>query len=207
MRALLRNSWRWAVGIFILTFVLALLLSLASTSISDTMSWEGGLLVLVAIVAMGVMFDMLGIAATSAQERPFHSMASKKVPGAKEAVGIVRRADQFSNFCSDVVGDISGVISGAAALAVIASFALSFPIFDGKETIIEVTLISVIAAFTVGGKALGKSISLHYSNEIILFVGKFFHWMNTKFNMKLFYLKPKKKRQGKRGVLRAPRTD
>lgn len=46
------------------------------------------------IVAIGVVF--LGIAATVAREKPFHVMAAKKVPLLQQAIGILRRADQFS---------------------------------------------------------------------------------------------------------------
>jgi len=206
MISLLRKSIRWAIIISLLTASIAMVLSLTSTALMEGVSWSGGLLVLFMIVWIGIVFDMLGIAAAAATEQPFHAMASRKIPGAKEAIGIVRRADQFSNFCNDVVGDISGVISGAAAFAVATSLVVTFPGWSTKRWLVDVLMVSLISALTVGGKALGKTISITYANEIVLSVGKLFYWINQKFQLSLFHVKSKKKRKRKRGVFRAPRT-
>ncbi|SEN22366.1 hypothetical protein [Lihuaxuella thermophila] len=206
MGELLQKSARWAIRIGLITAILAIILSLTSTTLLGGLSWTGGLLVLLCIVGIGVGFDMLGIAATAAREQPLHAMAAKKVPGSKEAIGIIRRADQFSNFCNDVIGDISGVISGAASFAVVTSLIATFPYWSTNRELIDVLLVSLISALTVGGKAIGKSISIHYANQIILMAGKFFYFINHKFGFHLFEVKPKKRKR-KRGVLRAPRAD
>ncbi|WP_152568603.1 hypothetical protein [Thermoactinomyces daqus] len=121
------------------------------------LTWGGGIVVLFAIVVLGILFDMLGIAAAAAKEKPFHAMAAKKIPGAKESIGIVRRADQFSSFCNDVVGDISGVISGSASFAVAASLIATFPQWGKQKWLIDVVLVSVISALTVGGESVGQN--------------------------------------------------
>ncbi|MBA4495002.1 hypothetical protein ACFO25_02000 [Paenactinomyces guangxiensis] len=207
MGGLLQKSLRWAITIGLITAALAVILTVTSTSLMAGLSWLGGLVVLLAIVSIGVGFDMLGIAAAAAREKPFHSMAAKKVPGSKEAIGIIRRADQFSNFCNDVVGDISGVISGAAAVAVVASLIVSFPEWRSGERLVNVLVVSAISALTVGGKALGKTLSIHYANAIVFRVGIFFNFINRKLGLHLFEIKSKTKRKRKRGDLRAPRAD
>lgn len=53
-------------------------------------------------------------------------MASEKVTGAREAIVIVRNADRFATFCNDVIGDISGIISGAASTLVVIQLAAVF---------------------------------------------------------------------------------
>ena len=73
-----------------------------------------GMFVVLIIVLIGIFFDILGIASTAADENPFHAMAAKKVYGAKLFYQIVRNADRFASFCNDVIGDISGIISGTA---------------------------------------------------------------------------------------------
>ncbi|SFJ30878.1 hypothetical protein [Thermoflavimicrobium dichotomicum] len=196
---------RWAVTVGIISAILAMILSFTSSSILSGLSWIGGFVVLFGIVGIGIGFDMLGIAAAAATEQPFHSMAAQKVAGAKEAIGIIRRADQFANFCNDVIGDISGVISGAAALAVVSSLIASYPQLDKNQWLVNTLLVSLISALTVGGKALGKTISIHYANHIIFRVGKFFYYVNQKLNLQLFIVKKKRKR--KRGGLGAPRAD
>ena len=47
-------------------------------------------------------------------------MASRKVKGASVAVKLKKSADKTSSFCCDVIGDICGVISGAAGTTICA---------------------------------------------------------------------------------------
>ena len=116
------------------------------------------------IVLIGIFFDMIGIASTAANETPFHSMAARKVNGAKQSIQIVRNADRVASFCNDVIGDISGIISGTAAALVIIQLAGSMHMATASpfEYGINVGLTSLIAAFTVGGKAFGKSFAITY---------------------------------------------
>ncbi|SDW53985.1 hypothetical protein SAMN05444487_10469 [Marininema mesophilum] len=206
MSEILRRSLRWAVLISLVTACLSMGLTIVSGSFLRGLPWGGGLLIVILIVITGVIFDMLGIAATAAQEKPFHSMASRKVVGARHAIAIIRKADQFSNFCNDVVGDISGIVSGAGGFAVAASLYYSLDL-SGSSWWLETIVIGCISAVTVGGKALGKAISIRYSNKIIFRLGKFFYLLEKRFHIHLFDVKNKKKRKRKRGVLRAPRTD
>ena len=124
-----------------------------------------GLLVVLFIVLIGIFFDIIGIAATAADETPFHSMAARKVYGAKHSIRIVRNADRVASFCNDVIGDISGIISGTASTLVIIQFAQSMDILKNSplEYGINVGFTSLIAALTVGGKAFGKSFAITYS--------------------------------------------
>lgn len=200
MGKLFQQSIRWAAWVSLLTAILALGFSVTSTSLLSGFSWSGGLLIVLVIVAIGVVFDMLGIAATAAREEPFHAMAAKKIPGSKHAIGILRRADQFSNFCNDVVGDISGIVSGAAAFAVVSALVVQMEMI-GDRRLYDVLLVSIISALTVGGKALGKAFSIRYANWIIFQVGKIFYFLERRFHIRLFKVKnTKKKRKRKRGV-------
>jgi Mg2+/Co2+ transporter CorB len=76
--------------------------------------------VLAVFVFVGIVFDIIGVAVTSASPKPFHSMASHREAGAAEALTLLRNAEKVSSFCNDVVGDISGIISGTTA-AIIAA--------------------------------------------------------------------------------------
>src|SRR5690606_499240 len=101
-----RSQLLWVVTITFWTFVLSLLMSLFSQAIFFSMnSIILALIVLLFIIFVGIIFDMIGIAAAAAEEAPFLAKAAKKVPGAREALYIVRNADRFSNFCNDVIGD------------------------------------------------------------------------------------------------------
>jgi CBS domain containing-hemolysin-like protein len=179
--------------------VLAALFSIVSTSILNGLSWGIGMFVVLVIVWIGIFFDMVGIAATAADEIPFHSMASNKVHGAKHSIQIIRNADRFASFCNDVIGDISGIISGAAAAIVIAELTLSFKmgVSSVLEYSISIIMTSVIAAMTVGGKAFGKSIAIRYSRDIIFQVGKLLYFLEKHTKIKLFKDKKRKKKKRK----------
>ena len=82
----------------------------------------------------------------------------------------------MSNVCNDVIGDICGIISGAAGAYLI--FRL---IGDSvKVSAVELIVTGLITALTVGGKALGKIIALQNSNYIIYRVGTIICFLQNK---------------------------
>lgn len=206
MKFSLKNSIKWSIFISVITFILACVFSIASTTVLEGVSWGLGMVTVLFLILIGIFFDMMGISSTAAKETPFHAMASEKVKGARQAINIVRNADRFSSFCNDVIGDISGIISGAATAIVVIKLITSM----NSENTILYTIISVVfsglvSALTVGGKAMGKSFAIHYSNHIVLMIGKFFYILNHRFGIQLF--NQKKQSNGKRGNKRAARTD
>lgn len=192
-RSQLNKSIKFSLSIAVITFVLAAVFSVISSSLLSGVSWTIGIIILLVIVLIGVFFDSIGIASTAANETPFHAMAAEKVFGAKQAVRIIRNADRFSSFCNDVIGDISGIISGTASAIIIIQFANVLGHSEGSvgQIALNVILTSIVAAITVGGKALGKFLGIHYSTSIIIFVGKVIAFYESKFNLKAI----KKKRQ------------
>lgn len=184
----IKKSIKFSISIAVITFVLAAIFSVISSSILGEVVWLIGFVIVLIIVIIGIIFDMLGIAATAADEVPFHAMAAEKVNGSKEAILIVRNADRFASFCNDVIGDISGVISGTASAIVVLQLANSFGQGDGStlQIVISVLMTSLVAALTVGGKALGKFYGIHSSTKIIFFVGKVIAFIQDKFKIKLF---------------------
>ncbi|MBM7542443.1 hypothetical protein [Amphibacillus cookii] len=186
-RSQLNKSLKFSLSIAVITFVLAAIFSVISSAILSGVAWGLGILIVLIIVFLGVFFDTLGVAATAAIEKPFHAMASERVFGAREAVLIVRNADRFASFCNDVVGDISGVISGTASALVVLQLANVLGHGDGSavQLTINVIMTSVVAALTVGGKAIGKFLGIHYTTTIIILVGKTLAFLDSKFKIKL----------------------
>lgn len=161
----IKPDWHWITTIFGATIGISAAMSFFSNEILS----GGGLIlsfaVLLVIILIGILFDIIGVSVTAAEEKPFHSMAAKKVPEAREALKMLRRAERVSSFCNDVVGDICGVISGSAA-AVIAAKAIAgmSPVLG---SVVQLLLSAVVAGLTVGGKAFGKSIAMNNSTAII----------------------------------------
>ncbi len=127
-------------------------------------------LILLAIVLLGIVFDIIGVAVTSADEKPFHSMAARKVPGAQEAIALLRNAERVSSICNDVVGDICGVVSGSASATIAAQILQNFE-FTWPQ-IVSLLMSALVAGLTVGGKAVGKSIAIGSCTDIVHLAGK-----------------------------------
>ncbi|WP_188206120.1 hypothetical protein [Alkalibacillus aidingensis] len=174
MKKIIKQSIKFCLSIAVITFVLAAIFTIISQSILSGVGWIVGMIIVLLIVLIGVASDMMGIAATAASEAPFHSMASEKVYGARNSITIVRNADKFATFCNDVIGDIAGIISGTASALVVIQLAVA--IGDGQSSTFQFTIsvifTSLVAAITVGGKALGKAIAIRASTDLILFAGK-----------------------------------
>ncbi|MBO1004304.1 hypothetical protein ACFSKI_19945 [Pseudogracilibacillus auburnensis] len=188
----IKSSIKFSLTIAVITFVLAAIFSSFSSSILNSVSWIIGLIIVLFIVLIGIVFDMLGIASTAAKEAPLHAMAAEKVVGAREAVKIYKNADKFASFCNDVIGDISGIVSGSALTIVIIEIShILRGTSDPKiQIILSIVLTSIVAAITVGGKALGKYFAINSSTQIMMIAGKIIFFIEKKLKIKVL---PKKK--------------
>ncbi|WP_164668657.1 hypothetical protein [Virgibacillus doumboii] len=187
MKSQIRKSLKFSLVIAVITFVLAAIFSIVSSSVLSEVVWIAGLVIVFIILLIGVVFDMLGIASTAAQEAPFHAMAAEKVKGAKESVIIIRNADKFASFCNDVIGDISGIVSGTASGIVVLQISRELGQGDGSAVYLalSVLLTALVAALTVGGKALGKFLAINASTKIIFFAGKVIAFIEGNFKVRL----------------------
>lgn len=181
-----RNSTtRWSVIITIVSFFLSTVLSFLSKEILEGADIAFALLLVLFIILIGIIFDMIGIAVTAADEVPFHAMASRKHYAAKKAIRLIRNANKVSSICNDVVGDICGIISGAASGLIILSL-----FKDGNDIgsiIGGLCITGLVASLTVGGKALGKTFSIENSNYIVYKVSvvlQFFSFRRDKIKTK-----------------------
>lgn len=159
----------WFVTIFFVTIVVSGLISFASDALMEASGLVVAFLVLLIIILLGIVFDMIGVAVTSAEERPFHSMAAKKIPAAMECISLLRNADRVSSICNDVVGDICGVVSGSAAANISAQLVARSGF--SSLTIVSLFLSALVAGLTVGGKALGKAFAMRSSTKVVLMAG------------------------------------
>ncbi len=166
----------WVVTIFFVTIFVSGTISFLSDELMATSGIVAAFFILLAIVLIGIIFDIVGVSVTSADETPFHAMAARKVPGAKEAIRLLRQAERVSSICNDVVGDICGVVSGSASATIagqlLARFDFSWP------QIIGLLMSALVAGLTVGGKAIGKTFAVNSSTTIVHTVGKIIGWFN-----------------------------
>ena len=165
-----RKTRRWVISIFFATIAISAAISLVSDIVMGKSSMIVAFFILLMIVFIGILFDIVGMAVATADEKPFHAMASRKVKGAKECIMLLRNAERVSSICNDVVGDICGVVSGSAsatiAAQVLQNFELSF------ASVVPLVLSSLVAALTVGGKAVGKGIAVRGCTDIVYHAGQ-----------------------------------
>lgn len=159
----------WALEITIIAFCISFALSFISESVMPSVNIFIGILLVIIFILIGIIFDIIGVAVTSASEEPLHAMSSKKIKGAKKAVIFKKNAEKVSSFCNDVIGDICGIISGSAGVTISLTIAKHFnlPTFW-----VSLVITSLIAALTIGGKAIGKGIALKKNSQIVYIVAK-----------------------------------
>lgn len=162
-------NWKWAVTAALSSLVISIILSLLSSEILEIVPIIASMAVLFAFIALGVVFDFIGLAVATASEKPFHSMAAQKIRAGKIAISLIKKAEQVSNFCNDVIGDICGVVSGSAA----ATISVRLAMIMGLDSIwVNLVLCGIVSALTVGCKAVGKALGINYSEEIVTIVAK-----------------------------------
>lgn len=183
---------KWVLLITIWTFILSIGVSLVSEGIMWNFDIPLALMTLIILIFLGVFFDIIGIAVAAADERSFHSMAANGILEAKYAVKLIRNAGPVSNFCNDVIGDISGIISGAAGTIIVLKIITDYGVINGS--IISVIMSGFIASLTVGGKALGKAIAIKKAESIIFYTAKILKLAHDKMGISILPdLKKKKK--------------
>lgn len=176
---------RWVITIFLTTILISAVISLLSDEIMSVSGIAVAFVILLLIVLIGIVFDVVGVAVTSADEKPFHSMAARKVIGAQESIRLLRNAERVSSICNDVIGDICGVVSGAASATIAAQILTSVEI--GWPRLITLAMSALVAGLTVGGKAVGKTIAINSCTKIVYTVGKVvyrFHHIGQLFHKK-----------------------
>lgn len=167
------TSHKWTVIVTLLSFVLSMFFSFVTSIAMKSLTVFFAFVLLLVIIAINIIFDMVGTAVQSAEEEPFHSLASRKVAGARESISVIRHAPQLANMCCDVIGDIAGIISGATTALIVAELTAMFSLQGMLPSLI---LTGLVGALTIGGKAMSKGISMQNGNYIVFIVGKMMYF-------------------------------
>lgn len=191
----IKYNMNWVLLITLWTFILAIAFSLVAESLVEKLDVLFAFVLLLFIISIGIIFDIIGIAVTASNERPFHSMAANKIHEARTAIKLVRNSSQVSNFCNDVIGDISGIISGAVATSIVFRLVSIFGLKNG--TLLTIVLTGFTASLTVGGKGVGKAIANYHHDEIILKAAKVVYFTEKLLNIEIFKTKKKAKNDPK----------
>lgn len=166
-----RYGWLyWGVSVLFLSFALTVIFSfLTEIAIQGSPAYIC-IIVLVVLLVINISCDILANAIVSCMPEAFHAMASNKIKGAKRAVVFCKNQTKLSSIFADVIGDICGIVSGAAGTALVVHFAT-----EGStlELILSIVVSALIGALTVGGKAICKHFAIKFNKQITFGFAKF----------------------------------
>ncbi len=168
--------------IFVFSFIISMIMSMISQGFSSNSKIFVSFLILIIVIAIGVVFDIIGVAITTCNPAPFHSMAAKKHKYARYALKLLNKAPFVATVSQDVVGDISGIVSGALITSI--AIALVVTKVFSSSFFVNVILSSLVAGVTVGAKAICKDIAMKKSKQITLFTAKVMYNLDYVFKLK-----------------------
>jgi len=188
-----KENIKWVVFVTLFTFVISSSLSIISSTLLEDKNIYISFIIVLVIILIGIIFDIIGIAVTAAEEAPFHAMASRKLYGAKQAIKLIRNANKVSSICNDVVGDICGVISGVASGFIVIKIASATS--GMVQTLASIGITGTVAALTIGGKAVGKTIAMEKCNYIVYKVAVILKFLTGRFGFVKAGTREKNKRK------------
>ena len=159
----------WALRVFLLAVVLSALLSFFSSTALEGTGYIVAALVLAVFIGLGIVFDMIGVAVTAADPKPFHSMAAHGEKGGREAIRLLNMSNRVSSLCNDVVGDICGIVSGSTAAVIVVELQQSFNL---RSILVSIGVTALISGLTIGGKAACKPIAINDSTKVVYRVAR-----------------------------------
>ena len=161
----------WPLKVIIITLVLSAFFSFFTEIVSTRSNLVVAFLICILLIVISIIFDGIGVAVTNCDIKPLNAMAARRVPGSKRAIRMVKNSEKVSSICCDVIGDICGVISGACSAAIVLRI-IAFSGTEKYQLLISIIASALIAALTVGGKAVEKTIAIRNSKEMVMLTAR-----------------------------------
>ncbi len=166
------SAIRWPLAVLAISFAICMCFGVLSEISLSSAGIAVSIVVILVFVFIAIVADMLSVAITACDMKPFRAMASKKVRGAKDAIKLKKNADRVASIFGDIVGDVCGILSGAAG-ATVTSAIITNKITGFWGIVIASLVSAVIAAITISGKAFMKRYSMDHAEAIIMRFAKF----------------------------------
>ena len=157
-------NYSWIIKIIIMSFTISVIFTSISETIIPNVNTIMGIFLTLLFISIGIIFDMIGVAVTTANEKVFHSMSSQKIKGSKTAVKMTKNASKVASFLNDVIGDICGIISGSTAAVISINLTHSL---GANSLLVTLIVMGIVSALTIGGKAIFKEIAIRNSDKIL----------------------------------------
>ena len=160
----------WAFIVLLVALILSFAFSLTSQIVLGSTNIATAYAIVVALMLISIIFEIVATAAVTCDVEPFLAMSARKIKGAKMAVRLSKNSVKVSAICSDVIGDVCGIISGACAAVIIAKQFLDYTGF--AEIIIAAGFAAALATLTLAGKVAGKVYATKNANKIVFNVAR-----------------------------------
>lgn len=184
------SFFKWPLAVLAISFVISMCFGVLSEISLSNAGIFVAIVVILVFVFIAIIADMLSVAITACDMKPFRAMASKKVRGAKEAIRLKINADRVASIFGDIIGDVCGILSGAAG-ATVASAIITDQIAGFWGIVIASLVSAIIAGITISGKAFMKRYSMDHAENIVMKFAKFLSFFHSN--------KDKKKNKKKSG--------
>ena len=163
------KSKHWLWQITLLSLVLSCVFGIISELMLAHTNLTLALILIILLVFVGLTFDIVGMAVTAGNIKTLLEQKAKGTKGVDIGITLVKNADKVSSICTDVIGDICSILSGAGGVAI--SVIISHQIPSINPFFLSVMISALIAAINVLIKAVGKSYALRNSDKIIIKIG------------------------------------
>lgn len=162
---------RWPLIVLFVSLILSFSFSFFSELALNNANLIIAIIVILVFMLISIITDAIGVAVTAAIETPFRAMAARKIKGAKEGIILINNADKVASIVADILGDICGILSGAAGAVVTTK--LSAGVINEMHIVVIASMVSaIIAGIIIFGKAMGKRVALDNCDKIVLMLGR-----------------------------------
>ena len=93
-----KDNLKWFITIFITTFILSITFSYISTNALNNLDVIPAMIILILVILVGILFDIIGVAITVANEHEFHAKATKKAKGSKASLFLIKNSAKLLIF-------------------------------------------------------------------------------------------------------------
>lgn len=171
------KKYLWAFKMLLIAIIMSLLFGFISETVISSLGLVVAISIICIFIFLSVIFDMIGIAAASADIEIFEKWEREGIKGADMGVMLCNNSEKVCSFCADVVGDICSTLCGAGGAAIVTMSAKSIS-QSGLIVLVSVFTSALIAGFTVFFKAIMKEKAMKKSNKIMLKLGRFLNFFH-----------------------------
>lgn len=161
------KKYKWAIRMFVIAICMSLLFGFISQTLLTNMGVIIASICICIFIFFAVVFDMLGVAVASTDNKVFEQWVKDGVKGAKTGLKLCNNAEKMCSFCGDVISDICSTLCGASGACIVATLTTSLA-NQNLIMLISISVSAIIAGITIFFKAIIKEKAIKNSNRIIL---------------------------------------